>query len=154
MWTLEREVFQGEFQCCGSGSGSSISMMNPDPDTDRFQCFWWLKIERNNSWKIFLLFFWSKIEIYLSLGLSKGSWVKERRGSGRCLTFPICLWPRRSMFLFLLILLSSLILCNSVTLSTERGGGGLQFSVWSVNGFCNGLRVSGICIYSRVVDPY
>ncbi len=40
---------------------------------------------------------------------------RERRGSGRCQTFTICLWPRQSMFLFfsLLILLSSLIWCIS-----------------------------------------
>jgi hypothetical protein len=36
-------------------------------------------------------------------------------GTERCQTFTICLRPRRSMFFSLLILLSSLILCISVS---------------------------------------
>ncbi len=34
--------------------------------------FWWPKIEETNTAEIFLIFFWSKIAIYSSLGLHKG----------------------------------------------------------------------------------
>ncbi len=50
----------------GSGSGSGS---NPDPI--RIQGFNDQKLKKNNSWKKNLIFFWSKTEIYLSLGLHK-----------------------------------------------------------------------------------
>ncbi len=43
--------------------------LDPDPDPG----FWWLNIEKNLQLKkIWILFFWSKIAIYLSLGHHKG----------------------------------------------------------------------------------
>ncbi len=45
---------------------------------------------------------------------------EKEGGSGRCQTFPICLWPRRSMFFSVLILLLSLILCFSVSAPVKQ----------------------------------
>ncbi len=47
----------------------------------------------------------------------KGS---RQRGSGMCQTVPICLGPRRLMLFSLLILLSSLILCISVSAPVKQ----------------------------------
>ncbi len=43
---------------------------DPDPFLD--PGFWWLKIGKNLKLKIFYIFFWSKIAIYIFLGLCKG----------------------------------------------------------------------------------
>ncbi len=45
---------------------------------------------------------------------------EKKGGSERCQTITICLWPRRSMFFSLLILLSSLILCISVSAPVKQ----------------------------------
>jgi hypothetical protein len=58
--------------------------LNPDSDTDRIQHFKWIRIQGFDNQKFkkkkiqlkiikfFYIFFWSKIAIYLSLGLYKG----------------------------------------------------------------------------------
>ncbi len=48
--------------------GSSIFRLNTDPDPG----FWWPKIGKKLQMKKYQIFFWSKIAIYLSLGLHKG----------------------------------------------------------------------------------
>jgi hypothetical protein len=59
-------------------SVSDPDSLSPDPyqncrmNTDLDPGFLWPKIEKNLRLNIFLLFFWSKIGIYLSLGLHKG----------------------------------------------------------------------------------
>jgi hypothetical protein len=50
------------------GSGSRI----PDPDPGSRSRVWWSKIGKNLQLEIWFLFFWSKLAIYLSLGLHKG----------------------------------------------------------------------------------
>jgi len=63
-------------QCFGSGltdsgSGSSILGLNTNPDPD--PGFWQPKFKKIYRWKkCTVLFLWSKITIYLSLGLHKG----------------------------------------------------------------------------------
>ncbi len=59
--------------------------MNPDPEPafhmnpDLDPGFWWIKIEKNIAEKMFeLILFWSKIAIYLSLGLFKGRPIYRR----------------------------------------------------------------------------
>ncbi len=64
-------------QSCGSvesgyGSRSSISS-EPGSGSNPDAGFWWLKTkEKKYSWKFFYIFFWSKIAIYLSLGVHNG----------------------------------------------------------------------------------
>jgi hypothetical protein len=55
-----------------SGSGFRAFLVNPDPDPDPNpdSGFWWQRFRIKYSW-ILNIFFWSKIAMYESLGMSK-----------------------------------------------------------------------------------
>ncbi len=63
---------KGEWQCCGSWFNADTDPdpeVQVNPDTNPKQGVWWPKIGKKYSW---IIFFWSKTAIYLSLGLHKG----------------------------------------------------------------------------------
>jgi hypothetical protein len=46
--------------------------MNTDPVPDPDPGFWWPEIDKNLQVKIFITILWSKIALYLFLGIHKG----------------------------------------------------------------------------------